>query len=262
MVLKMKKTILSLLMLVALASSTPAGENPFHLKKGDRVVFYGDSITDQRLYTTFVETFVVTRFPDLKVSFVHSGWGGDRVSGGAGGGIDLRLQRDVFAYKPTVMTVMLGMNDASYKPFDAETYHQYTNGYQHIVDSVKQNSPTTRMTLVQPSPFDDVTQPPKFEGGYNEVLVRYGDYVKNLASREHLDLADLNTAVVAVQHNHLHFEGWREIQVRLEKHKSDEFTNAIKAVMNAYDTEEGGLVQTQRNTAKPVRHQYELIANN
>ena len=35
----------------------------FYLKDGDRVVFYGDSITDQRLYTTFTETFVVTRFP-------------------------------------------------------------------------------------------------------------------------------------------------------------------------------------------------------
>ena len=45
----------------------------FALKEGDRVVFYGDSITDQRLYTTFAETYVVTRFPQLDVSFVHSG---------------------------------------------------------------------------------------------------------------------------------------------------------------------------------------------
>jgi len=30
------------------------------LKDGDRVVFYGDSITDQRLYTQFTETFVHT----------------------------------------------------------------------------------------------------------------------------------------------------------------------------------------------------------
>ena len=35
----------------------------FYLRENDRVVFYGDSITDQRLYTTFTETFVVTRFP-------------------------------------------------------------------------------------------------------------------------------------------------------------------------------------------------------
>jgi hypothetical protein len=29
------------------------GQSSFYLKDGDRVVFYGDSITDQRLYTTF-----------------------------------------------------------------------------------------------------------------------------------------------------------------------------------------------------------------
>src|SRR6476661_8126613 len=84
-------------------------QTAFHLKPGDTVVFYGDSITDQRLYTTFVETYAVTRFPKMNVTFVHSGWGGDKVSGGGGGPVDLRLKRDVLAYKPTVVTVMLGM---------------------------------------------------------------------------------------------------------------------------------------------------------
>src|SRR5947209_19513343 len=98
-----------LLLLIAIA--TAAAQNPFYLKDNDRVVFYGDSITDQRLYTTFAESFIVTRFPSLNVTFTHSGWGGDRVTGGGGGPIDVRLARDVFPYQPTVMTIMLGMND-------------------------------------------------------------------------------------------------------------------------------------------------------
>ena len=65
-------------LLLALPAQSRA-DSPFYLKDGDRVVFYGDSITDQRLYTTFVETYAVTRFPRLNLSFVHSGWGGDRV---------------------------------------------------------------------------------------------------------------------------------------------------------------------------------------
>src|SRR2546429_4769496 len=89
-----------------LLAATAWGQTDFYLKDGDRVVFYGDSITDQRLYTTFTETFVVTRFPRLNVSFIHSGWGGDRVTGGGGGPVDLRLERDVSAYRPTVMTLM------------------------------------------------------------------------------------------------------------------------------------------------------------
>src|SRR5437588_6069061 len=97
-----------------LLAATALAQGDFYLKSGDRVVFYGDSITDQRLYTTFVESYAVTRFPDMNVAFIHSGWGGDRVTGGGGGLIETRLSRDVYAYHPTVMTVMLGMNDGSY----------------------------------------------------------------------------------------------------------------------------------------------------
>src|SRR6059058_5626093 len=102
----------------------------FALKNGDRVVFYGDSITDQRLYTTFTETYVLTRFPKMKVNFVHSGWGGDRVTGGAGGPIDVRLPRDVYTYKPNVMTIMLGMNDGRYRAFEQESFDAFATGYK------------------------------------------------------------------------------------------------------------------------------------
>ena len=90
----------------------------FALHSGDRVVFYGDSITDQRLYTYYTEAFIRTRFPKLDVSFVHSGWGGDRVTGGGGGDIETRIVRDVLPYKPTMVTIMLAMNDAGYRAFD------------------------------------------------------------------------------------------------------------------------------------------------
>ncbi len=69
----------ALLTLASAAGAQDAGK-PFGIKDGDRVVFYGDSITEQRLYTTLVENYVVTRFPNLHVTFVHSGWGGDRVT--------------------------------------------------------------------------------------------------------------------------------------------------------------------------------------
>ena len=174
--------ILSLIIPIAARAQAP-----FYLNTGDRVVFYGDSITDQRLYTVDVETYVLTRFPKLDVTFVHSGWGGDRVSGGGGGTADVRLERDVFPYHPTVMTIMLGMNDGSYRAFDDGIFAKYTQGYQHIVESVQKAYPQIRFTLIQPSPYDDVTRPPKFEGGYNAVLIRYGEWVKDYAqqSRRH-----------------------------------------------------------------------------
>jgi lysophospholipase L1-like esterase len=185
------------LLVVAASSAQAVADEPFFLKDGDRVVFYGDSITDQRLYTTFTETFAVTRFPRMNLTFVHSGWGGDTVGGGGGGPIDVRLRRDVIAHKPTVVTVMLGMNDASYRAFDQAIFDTYTKGYVHLVSTLKQAIPGLRMTLIAPSPFDDVTRPPTFEGGYNAVLVRYGQFVKELAAKEGVGFADLNTLVVA-----------------------------------------------------------------
>ena len=185
--------LLCLILLAPLA----AGQDGFYLKDGDRVVFYCESITAQRLYTTFVETFVVTRFPRLQIGFVHSGWGGDRVTGGGGGNVDVRLERDVIAHKPTVMTIMLGMNDGRYRAYDAEIFNTYSGGYRHIIEKVKRALPGIRITAIQPSPYDDVTRPPTFEGGYNAVLVRYGQFLKELAQQENLTLADLNTLVVA-----------------------------------------------------------------
>jgi len=173
-------------------------QSSFALHSGDRVVFYGDSITDQRLYTVFTETYVVTRFPKMPVTFVHSGWGGDRVTGGGGGPIDLRLERDVIAYHPTVMTIMLGMNDGGYRPFSEDLFRTYADGYRHIIDKMKAADPGIRITVIQPSPFDDITRKPAFPGGYNSVLVRYGEFVKQLAAEDHLTVADLNGPMVAM----------------------------------------------------------------
>ncbi len=191
------------LLAASFATRLALAQSPFYLHDGDRVVFYGDSITDQRLYTTFTESFIVTRFPALNVTFTHSGWGGDRVTGGGGGPIDLRLARDVFPYRPTVMTIMLGMNDASYKAFDDGTFHAFTSGMEHILDSVHQTAPDCRITLIEPSPYDDVTRAPLFAGGYNAVLLKFSDYLGNLARTRHLDVADLNNPVTAMLHKAL-----------------------------------------------------------
>ena len=43
--------------------ASAADSSAFYLKPGDRVCFYGDSITEQRFYGVDVETYVRTRFP-------------------------------------------------------------------------------------------------------------------------------------------------------------------------------------------------------
>ncbi len=185
-----------ILLALPLAPLALRASDAFYLRAGDRVVFYGDSITDQRLYTTFVETFVVTRFPKMPVHFTHSGWGGDRVTGGGGGNLETRLKRDVFDHRPTVVTSMLGMNDGRYRAYDPAIFDQFANGYASLVAQVQAKFPDCRLTLIRPSAYDDVTRPPMFEGGYNAVLMRYGDYLAKLAAEHRCDVADMNALMV------------------------------------------------------------------
>lgn len=171
---------------------------PFYLHNGDRVVFYGDSITEQRRYTTYIETYCVAHFPKEHFTFINSGWGGDRVTGGGGGPIDLRLKRDVLAYKPTVVTICLGMNDAGYRPFSPQLYQTFIQGYRHIIETLEKNLPGVRITLLTAPAYDDVTRPPNFPGGYNSVLTAFNEGVKELAREYHLVLADTNAPLVSL----------------------------------------------------------------
>jgi lysophospholipase L1-like esterase len=187
----------ALLLAAALLLLAPAARaDDFFLKDGDRVVFYGDSITAQRLYTTFVETYVVTRFPKMACTFVHSGWGGDTVRGGGGGPIDTRLERDVIAYKPTVVTIMLGMNDGAYRLLDDKIEQAYEHGYEHLVSVLQEKLPGVRLVFIEPSPYDDVTRAPGFAGGYNATLVKFGAWLRGLAAKVKATTVDLNAPVV------------------------------------------------------------------
>lgn len=197
----MKSFFLSALFALLLLPALPAAAaDPFALKPNDTVVFYGDSITDQRMYTMLTELYVVTRYPELNVNFVHSGWGGDRVTGGGGGNIETRLARDVVAYHPTVMTIMLGMNDGNYANHKESDDTTYFNGYHHIIDSVEKSLPGLRITAIGPSPYDEVTRPISMlqPSGYNAVLVRYSEYLKKYSEEAKFGYADLNTGVVAM----------------------------------------------------------------
>lgn len=187
-----------------LISTLCAAQQPksFYLKSGDSVVFYGDSITEQRLYSAIVEAFVATRYPTLDVSFVNSGWGGDTVNGGGGGPIDTRLKRDVFPFHPSVVTIMLGMNDGGYHPATAAVDEKFDSGYRHIVESLRANLPGVRITAIKPSPYDNVTWQHASDGisdfEYNEVLRGFGMWIGNYAQQQHLDTADMNTNLVDV----------------------------------------------------------------
>lgn len=183
--------------ILAIPALAQPAEKLFYLHDGDTVVFYGDSITEQRYYTQWVETYVETRFPHMHVHFYSVGNGGDTVNGGSAGPIDLRLKRDVLPLQPTVMVIMLGMNDGGYGPLTEKIESTYRNGYEHILNTVHQALPNLRFCLLGPSPYDEVTRPAKFVGGYNPTLIRLGQIDRELAEEHKGIFIDLNTPFVA-----------------------------------------------------------------
>lgn len=187
----------SLVGVVTAPAAAYAGVPEFYLKNGDTVVFYGDSITEQNYYNQFVELYTATRFPAMRVHFFGAGVGGDRVTGGAGGPIDERLARDVFPLHPTVVTVMLGMNDGGYRATTDDIETTYIKGYTHLLESIQAHAPEARLTLLGPSPYDDVTRPIWFTGGYNGVMTHFADLDKQLAAKFNATFIDLNPPLVS-----------------------------------------------------------------
>src|SRR3954468_23116467 len=94
----------TLVLITLFAAAAQARAEEFFFKDGDRVVMIGDSITEQHLYSNYVEMWVTTRFPGWNITFRNTGIGGDTSGGGNG-----RFKRDVVSYNATAMTVDFGM---------------------------------------------------------------------------------------------------------------------------------------------------------
>src|ERR1700677_905232 len=144
---------LACVLYVALACGISATAGEFLIRDGDRVVFLGDSITEQKLYTTYIEAYALTRHPDWTLTFRNTGWGGDTswlrqrrhpdkkqlfaadeatqqkmVDDSVGRG----LARDVLPLKPTFVTVKFGMNDFAYQAFREDIFHAYVRSQTEI----------------------------------------------------------------------------------------------------------------------------------
>ncbi len=163
----------------------------FALQDGDRVVFYGDSITAQRLYTNQVEDFVLTRYPSLNVTFFNAGVSGDMVTGGRAGKMKTRVDRDLLPDRPTVVTIMLGMNDGRYTTASKDNFAAYAAGYHKLLERIKDKLPGARITLIEPSPYDEISRPSKVPG-YNDVLLHYGQFVATTAQQQGMQVVDFN----------------------------------------------------------------------
>jgi lysophospholipase L1-like esterase len=186
----------------------PGVARDFLVKDGDRVVFLGDSITEQRLYTTYIEAYALTRHPGWRLSFRNVGWGGDTswlrqrthpdekalfaadeaaqqkmVEDSVGRG----LSRDVLPLKPTVVTVKFGMNDHSYQPFREDIFRAYVRSQDEIAKELKAHG--ARVAFLTPQPIED-KRPDPDKDARNESLRKFSDGLKEVCSRDGATFVD------------------------------------------------------------------------
>lgn len=169
----------------------------FYLHNGDRVTFYGDSITAQRYYTRDIQDFVATRYPTLQVSYHNAGVPGDKVTGGYAGDAAVRVERDVKPWSPTVITVMLGMNDGDYLPPDQRIFADYQSGYEELLSMLRAFAPGARITLIENTAYDEITHGTEF-AGYMATTEQNANATPALGRREGLPVIDDCSPVLAL----------------------------------------------------------------
>ncbi len=164
--------------------------NKVELKDGDCFVFLGDSITHQCLYTQYVEDYFYTRFPKTRIHFHNAGVGGDQAADAL-----RRFDADVAAFKPKYVTILLGMNDGSYRGFDQAVFDRYSAGMTTILEKIAGIGATA--IPMTPTMFD--ARPKRAKGDnieprnslYNGVLAFYGSWLQDQASQRGLGFVDM-----------------------------------------------------------------------
>lgn len=135
-------------------SVSESPNSPFELKKGDRVVFLGNSLFENDFQYGYLELALATRWPDRDLTFRNLGWTGDNVYGVARStitnpptGYELLMQHLTKA-QPTVVFLAYGGIEAQ----DGEAgLPSFKEGLNKLLDKI--DSLGARAILLSPIPI-------------------------------------------------------------------------------------------------------------
>lgn len=172
--------------LFLLSSTSIAGD--LQVKKGDRIAIIGDSITEQKQYSKFMEAYLIACVPELDLKVMQYGWGGETAPG-----FTHRMAHDIMAWKPTLATTCYGMNDGAYRPYEDWIGKRYTEGMTNIIEFMKKNN--IRMIVGSPGVVDTDTWNrgnPDADKFYNDNLTKLANIAKDLAAKNGFPYSDVN----------------------------------------------------------------------
>jgi lysophospholipase L1-like esterase len=164
------------------------------LKPGDRLVIVGDSITEQKLYSRYLEDYLTACTPQLNLWILQLGWGGETAGGFLG-----RMDQDLLAFKPNVVTTCYGMNDGQYRPFDDKSIGQpYAANMKKLIERAKAAGAT--VVVGSPGAVDSkyFRNDGKAAAMYNDNLGHLKAIDQKLAQDASLPFADVHDAMMQV----------------------------------------------------------------
>lgn len=175
--------------LLAAAAALPAAE-PL-LRAGDRVAVIGDSITEQKLYSRFIEVYLLASSGVADLDVAQFGWGGERA-----GGWNARGLKSIAWFKPTVATTCYGMNDGSYRAYSDDIGKAYRDATARYADQMRQAG-VRALVIGSPGAVDTTTwRNPVGPAVYNQNLERLAGLAKEVAAEKGAAFADVHHPMV------------------------------------------------------------------
>lgn len=161
---------------------------PLLFQKGDRLAICGDSITEQKMYSRLMETYLTVCVPQLEVTVRQYGWSGEKTDG-----FLRRMEQDCLTFQPTIATLAYGMNDSRYRPFDVTNGQWYDDHYTGIVRRFKQDG--VRVVVGSPGCAGKIAGWVQSRSGtleqHNIHLCALRDIAMAVADREGVRFADI-----------------------------------------------------------------------
>lgn len=205
----MKKCLAAVCFLFMLSATLPAQSQPPIFNDGQKVVFFGDSITHGGWYYYYVQLFYATRFPERKLNLPNAGIAGATASGSL-----TRLDNDVLEQKPDQVYIMFGMNDVgrnNYKSAEADaktieartrSLDNYRKAMAETVTRIKDKK--VLPVLITPSPYDQYGSAPTAENlkVCNDGLAKCAAIAKEIAEQNACPLVDLHTSMTGLLIKH------------------------------------------------------------
>jgi hypothetical protein len=136
-----------------------------------RVAIIGDSITEQKLYSRFIETYLLGCTGRKDIRCFQFGSGGETAQG-----FGNRLENDLSVFHPTVATTCYGMNDGRYVPYNPSIGASYEKWMRRVLEGLKKVG-VTHIVAGSPGAVDTrwFMKPGATADQYNDTLAHLRD---------------------------------------------------------------------------------------